>query len=155
MRLRSTVFAALTTTITVGLAGCGQQAAVQSPERDQGLSVTTVVPRSDPAASWAEGYCGAVTHLIRALAVLPSVDPSTPQRASRTAGDLLSSVVGGLVSTPVIAVPTSVGYGASFGGVAALLAALNSCASGVTVVNIDNGFGAAVAASRINHASIS
>jgi hypothetical protein len=96
MRLRSTVFAALTTTITVGLAGCGQQAAVQSPARDQGLSVTTVVPQSDPAASWAEGYCGAVTHLIRALAVLPSVDPSTPQRASRTAGDLLSSVVGGL-----------------------------------------------------------
>ena len=67
----------------------------------------------------------------------------------------LPSVVGGLVSTPVIAVPTSVGYGASFGGVAALLAALNSCASGVTVVNIDNGFGAAVAASRITHASIS
>jgi len=65
----------------------------------------------------------------------------------------LPSVVGGLVSTPVIAVPTSVGYGASFGGVAALLAALNSCASGVTVVNIDNGFGAAVAASRINHAT--
>jgi hypothetical protein len=66
----------------------------------------------------------------------------------------LPSVVGGLVATPVIAVPTSVGYGASFGGVAALLAALNSCASGVTVVNIDNGFGAAVAASRITHASI-
>jgi len=67
----------------------------------------------------------------------------------------LPSVVGGLVATPVIAVPTSVGYGASFGGIAALLAALNSCASGVTVVNIDNGFGAAVAASRITHASIS
>ena len=66
----------------------------------------------------------------------------------------LPSVVGGLVATPVIAVPTSVGYGASFGGVAALLAALNSCASGITVVNIDNGFGAAVAASRITHASI-
>lgn len=63
----------------------------------------------------------------------------------------LPSVVGGLVSVPVIAVPTSVGYGASFGGVAALLGMLNSCASGVTVVNIDNGFGAAAAASRINH----
>lgn len=63
----------------------------------------------------------------------------------------LPSVVGGLVRTPVIAVPTSVGYGASFGGVAALLTMLNSCAAGVTVVNIDNGFGAAVAASRINH----
>jgi NCAIR mutase (PurE)-related protein len=62
----------------------------------------------------------------------------------------LPSVVGGLVAVPVIAVPTSVGYGASFGGLSALLGMLNSCASGVTVVNIDNGFGAAVAASRIN-----
>ena len=62
----------------------------------------------------------------------------------------LPSVVGGLVDVPVIAVPTSVGYGASFGGLAALLAMLNSCAAGVTVVNVDNGFGAGVAASRIN-----
>ncbi len=62
----------------------------------------------------------------------------------------LPSVVGGLVGVPVIAVPTSVGYGASFGGLAALLGMLNSCAAGVTVVNIDNGFGAAVAATRIN-----
>lgn len=61
----------------------------------------------------------------------------------------LPSVVGGLVGSPIIAVPTSVGYGASFGGVAALLAMLNSCAAGVTVVNIDNGFGAAMAAIRI------
>ncbi len=63
----------------------------------------------------------------------------------------LASVVGGLVGCPVIAVPTSVGYGASFGGVAALLAMLNSCASGVSVVNIDNGFGAGYQASLINH----
>ena len=63
----------------------------------------------------------------------------------------LPSVVGGLVPVPVIAVPTSVGYGASFGGIAALLGMLNACAAGVTVVNIDNGFGAAAAASRINH----
>ena len=62
----------------------------------------------------------------------------------------LPSVVGGLVSVPVIAVPTSVGYGASFGGVAALLGMLNSCASNVAVVNIDNGYGAAVVASLIN-----
>jgi pyridinium-3,5-biscarboxylic acid mononucleotide synthase len=61
----------------------------------------------------------------------------------------LPSVVGGMVATPVIAVPTSIGYGASFGGLAALLAMLNSCAAGITVVNIDNGFGAAAAASRI------
>lgn len=62
----------------------------------------------------------------------------------------LPSVVGGMVSRPVIAVPTSVGYGASFGGIAALLGMLNSCASGVTVVNIDNGFGAGYAASLMN-----
>jgi len=61
----------------------------------------------------------------------------------------LPSVVGGLVRAPVIAVPSSVGYGASFGGLAALLARLNSCAAGITVVNIDNGFGAAMAATRI------
>lgn len=63
----------------------------------------------------------------------------------------LPSVIGGLVRVPVIAVPTSVGYGASFGGLAALLGMLNSCAAGVSVVNIDNGFGAAAIASRINH----
>ncbi len=63
----------------------------------------------------------------------------------------LPSVVGGLVDVPVIAVPTSVGYGASFGGLTALLGMLNSCASGVSVVNIDNGFGAAAIASSINH----
>ena len=62
----------------------------------------------------------------------------------------LPSVIGGLVDKPVIAVPTSVGYGAAFGGIAALLGMLNSCASGVTVVNIDNGFGAACAASLMN-----
>lgn len=63
----------------------------------------------------------------------------------------LASVVGGLVDCPVIGVPTSVGYGASFNGLSALLSMLNSCASGVSVVNIDNGFGAGFLASRINH----
>jgi NCAIR mutase (PurE)-related protein len=62
----------------------------------------------------------------------------------------LASVVGGLVSMPVIAVPTSVGYGANFGGISALLAMLTSCSAGVTVVNIDNGFGAGFSASMIN-----
>ncbi|MCH3942962.1 MAG: nickel pincer cofactor biosynthesis protein LarB [Atopobiaceae bacterium] len=66
----------------------------------------------------------------------------------------LASAVGGLVSAPVIAVPTSVGYGASFGGIAALLAMINSCASGVSVVNIDNGFGAGYQASLINHVRV-
>ena len=63
----------------------------------------------------------------------------------------LASVVGGLADCPVIAVPTSVGYGTAFGGISALLSMLNSCASGVSVVNIDNGFGAGYLASRINH----
>jgi hypothetical protein len=63
----------------------------------------------------------------------------------------LPSVIGGLVSVPIIAVPTSVGYGTSFGGIAALLGMLNSCAGGISVVNIDNGFGAATIASLINH----
>ncbi|MCQ2561381.1 MAG: nickel pincer cofactor biosynthesis protein LarB, partial [Clostridia bacterium] len=66
----------------------------------------------------------------------------------------LASVIGGLADCPVIAVPTSVGYGASFGGVAALLSMLNSCASGVSVVNIDNGFGAGYLASMINHPEV-
>ncbi len=66
----------------------------------------------------------------------------------------LASVVGGLADCPVIAVPTSVGYGASFGGVSALLSMLNSCASGVSVVNIDNGFGAGYLANRINHMEV-
>ncbi len=66
----------------------------------------------------------------------------------------LASVVGGLADCPVIAVPTSVGYGASFGGVSALLSMLNSCASGVSVVNIDNGFGAGYLANMINHMEV-
>ena len=66
----------------------------------------------------------------------------------------LASAIGGLVDCPVIAVPTSVGYGASFGGLSALLSMLNSCASGVSVVNIDNGFGAGFLASRINHPNL-
>jgi NCAIR mutase (PurE)-related protein len=66
----------------------------------------------------------------------------------------LPSVVGGLVATPVVAVPTSIGYGAAFGGVAALLGMLNSCAAGITVVNIDNGFGAAMAADRIHRMAL-
>ncbi len=63
----------------------------------------------------------------------------------------LASAVGGLVAAPVVAVPTSVGYGAAFEGLAALLSMINSCAAGVSVVNIDNGFGAGFLAHRINH----
>jgi hypothetical protein len=94
VRLRSTVFAALTTTITFCLAGCGQPATEPPPDPDP--PATTIVPHADPAADWAARYCDAVTHLVRTLADLPAVDPSTPQKASRTSSDLLSSVVGGL-----------------------------------------------------------
>ena len=66
----------------------------------------------------------------------------------------LASVIGGMADCPVIAVPTSVGYGASFSGLSALLSMLNSCASGVSVVNIDNGFGAGYLASMINHMGV-
>ena len=80
---------------------------------------------------------GAALHAAEVLIVVAGMEGALP------------SVVGGLVAAPVIAVPTSVGYGASFGGLAALLAMLNSCAAGISVVNIDNGFGAAMAAVRI------
>ena len=85
--------------------------------------------------------------------LLRSLEPLMQARAVVAVAGMegaLASVVGGLVDCPVIAVPTSVGYGASFGGVSALLSMLNSCASGVSVVNIDNGFGAGFLASRIN-----
>ena len=67
----------------------------------------------------------------------------------------LTSVVGGLVSVPVIAVPTSVGYGANLGGISALLSMINSCANGISVVNIDNGYGAGYIATQINRLAIS
>ena len=91
-----------------------------------------------------------VAGLHRMLARLESLQSANVIVAVAGMEGALPSVLAGLVSQPVIAVPTSVGYGASFGGVAALLAMLNSCASGVTVVNIDNGFGAGYAASQIN-----
>jgi pyridinium-3,5-biscarboxylic acid mononucleotide synthase len=91
-----------------------------------------------------------VAGIHRTLAVRDRIESCSVAIVVAGMDGALPSVVAGLVSTPVIAVPTSVGYGASFGGIAALLAMLNSCASGVTVVNIDNGFGAAFAASLIN-----
>lgn len=95
-------------------------------------------------------YDVGVAGLHRLLARLEDLTSSRVVIAVAGMEGALASVVGGLVSCPVIAVPTSVGYGASFGGVAALLAMLNSCASGVSVVNIDNGFGAGFQASLIN-----
>lgn len=103
-------------------------------------------------------FAGARTELIRDVGVAGLHRLLAHQDAMRAADALvvvagmegaLPSVVAGLVDVPVVAVPTSVGYGASFGGLAALLAMLNSCAAGVTVVNIDNGFGAGFAAARM------
>ncbi len=93
-----------------------------------------------------------VAGLHRLLAVLPTLRAARAIIAVAGMEGALPSVVAGLVDAPVIAVPTSVGYGASFGGVAALLAMLNSCASGISVVNIDNGFGAGFQAALINRA---
>jgi NCAIR mutase (PurE)-related protein len=90
-----------------------------------------------------------VAGLHRLLAVRPQLDAADCLVVVAGMEGALASVVGGLVGVPIVAVPTSVGYGASLGGIAALLAMLNSCAPGVTVVNIDNGYGAGVAAARV------
>ncbi len=94
--------------------------------------------------------CG-VAGLHRLLASWPTLAEANAIVAVAGMEGALPSVVAGLIDRPVIAVPTSIGYGASFGGIAALLAMLNSCAPGISVVNIDNGYGAAVQASQINH----
>src|ERR671920_2592186 len=90
-----------------------------------------------------------VAGLHRLLAVRPQLEAADCLVVVAGMEGALASVVGGLVGVPIVAVPTSVGYGASLGGLAALLAMLNSCAPGVSVVNIDNGYGAGVAAARI------
>jgi hypothetical protein len=118
---------------------------------------TSDLPVAEEAAIVAEAFGHVVERLTdvgvaglhRILAAGDQLDRAGVMIVVAGMDGALPSVVGGLVRAPVIAVPTSVGYGASFGGLAALLTMLNSCASGVTVVNIDNGFGAAVAASRI------
>ena len=96
-------------------------------------------------------YDVGVAGLHRLLACLDELRAARVVVAVAGMEGALPSVIGGLVDSPVIAVPTSVGYGSSFGGVTALLSMLNSCAAGVSVVNIDNGFGAGFLASRINH----
>ncbi len=119
---------------------------------------TSDMPVAEEAALTAEVLGNRVTRLydvgVAGLhRLLSSLDVLMQARVVITVAGMegaLASVVGGLVDCPVIAVPTSVGYGASFGGLAALLSMLNSCASGCSVVNIDNGFGAGFLASRIN-----
>ncbi len=120
---------------------------------------TSDLPVAEEAALTAEALGNKVTRLYdvgvsgihRLLAHVDDIMNAQVIIAVAGMEGALASVVGGMASCPVIAVPTSVGYGASFGGVAALLAMLNSCASGVSVVNIDNGFGAGFQAHLINH----
>ena len=126
------------------------------------IAIVTAGTSDEPVAEEAAMTCRALGHPVRRIndvgvAGLHRLGARLPEiRASRVilciAGmeGALPSVLGGLVDATIIAVPTSVGYGASFGGVAALLGMLNSCSSGLLVVNIDNGFGAAFAACRIN-----
>ena len=120
---------------------------------------TSDIPVAEEAALTAEVlgnevirlYDVGVAGLHRVLSHLDEIMSATVIIAIAGMEGALASVIGGLADCPVIAVPTSVGYGASFGGVSALLSMLNSCASGVSVVNIDNGFGAGYQANMINH----
>ncbi len=120
---------------------------------------TSDIPVAEEAALTAEVHGNEVVRLYdvgvsglhRLLAHLDQLMSASVIIAIAGMEGALASVIGGLVDCPVIAVPTSVGYGASFNGVSALLSMLNSCASGVSVVNIDNGFGAGYLASMINH----
>ena len=120
---------------------------------------TSDIPVAEEAALTAEALGNKVTRLYdvgvagihRTLAHLDEIMSATVIIAIAGMEGALASVIGGLADCPVIAVPTSVGYGASFHGLSALLSMLNSCASGVSVVNIDNGFGAGYQASMINH----
>lgn len=122
---------------------------------------TSDIPVAEEAAITAEilgnnvirVYDAGVSGIHRLLAYKEDIMTSKAIVAVAGMEGALASVVGGMADCPVIAVPTSVGYGASFGGLAALLAMLNSCASGISVVNIDNGFGAGYLASMINKAS--
>ena len=120
---------------------------------------TSDIPVAEEAAVTCEAYGNNVVRLYdvgvaglhRLLSHMDSIMNASVIIAVAGMEGALASVIGGLADCPVIAVPTSVGYGASFGGVSALLSMLNSCASGVSVVNIDNGFGAGYLASMINH----
>ncbi|MGN0350091.1 MAG: nickel pincer cofactor biosynthesis protein LarB [Roseburia sp.] len=120
---------------------------------------TSDIPVAEEAALTAEVLGNQVTRLYdvgvagihRLLSNIETLSSATVIVAVAGMEGALASVIGGLTDCPVIAVPTSVGYGANFGGLSALLSMLNSCASGVSVVNIDNGFGAGYLASMINH----
>ncbi len=143
-------------------ARAGISGTIPTPEGSKAIVVatggTSDIPVAEEAALTAEVlgnrvsrlYDVGVAGLHRMLSHIDEIMNASAIIAVAGMEGALASVLGGLADCPVIAVPTSVGYGASFGGLSALLAMLNSCASGVTVVNIDNGFGAGYFASMIN-----
>jgi NCAIR mutase (PurE)-related protein len=148
--------------VAEALGGSGATVLVGTPPEPRGVVAVLSAGTSDgPVAEEAEvtarafGTCVervddvGVAGLHRLLAARSLLDRADVLVVVAGMEGALPSVVGGLVGTPMVAVPTSVGYGASYGGLAALLAMLNSCAPGVTVVNIDNGFGAGVFAARV------
>ena len=146
------------------MARCGVVGSIPEPDGIGRIVIatggTSDIPVAEEAAVTAEIlgnevlrlYDVGVAGLHRTLAHLDDIMSASVLIAIAGMEGALASVLGGLADCPVIAVPTSVGYGASFGGISALLSMLNSCASGVSVVNIDNGFGAGFLAGRINHA---
>ena len=154
----------VTTTLTyfkdARIGVCGR---INPPDTDGKILIatggTSDIPVAEEAAVTAELLCNNVTRLydVGVSGIHPLLSHSEEIMTAKViiaiAGmeGALASVIGGLADCPVIAVPTSVGYGASFEGITALLSMLNSCASGVSVVNIDNGFGAGYLASMINH----
>lgn len=144
-------------------ARAGVSGEIPKPDTDGKIVVatggTSDMPVAEEAALTAEVLGNKVTRLYdvgvagihRLLAYSEDIMSAKVIIAIAGMEGALASVIGGLADCPVIAVPTSIGYGASFGGLSALLSMLNSCASGVSVVNIDNGFGAGYLASMINH----
>jgi NCAIR mutase (PurE)-related protein len=148
--------------VVEALGGTGRTVLVGEPPEPRGCVAviaagTSDGPVAEEAALTARAFGAAVERvddvgvagLHRLMAARPALDRADVLVVVAGMEGALPSVVGGLVGTPMVAVPTSIGYGASFGGLAALLAMLNSCAPGVTVVNIDNGFGAGVFAARV------
>jgi NCAIR mutase (PurE)-related protein len=148
--------------VAAALGSSGRTVLVGEPPEPRGMVAvlaagTSDGPVAEEAAITARAFGTAVERiddvgvagLHRLIAARPALDRADALIVVAGMEGALPSVVGGLVGTPLIAVPTSIGYGASFGGLAALLGMLNSCAPGVTVVNIDNGFGAGVFAARV------
>lgn len=147
-------------------AGIGIAGEMPEPDTDTNIVIatggTSDIPVAEEAAITAEAlgnkvirlYDVGVAGIHRLLSHSKEIMSARAIIAVAGMEGALASVVGGLADCPVIAVPTSVGYGASFGGISALLSMLNSCASGVSVVNIDNGFGAGYLASMINHIGV-